>query len=566
MAFNWKNKPDDDITKFVTRQHGRMADRRRIQENLRSLIVKIFRPRRYDILGDREPGMQYGAKVYDQQPANALSKFVGGKIGYMVSRQLPWMGFVPTDSRLLRKDNIKQYMQEAAEQILFAAGRSNLYSALVPHALDAHSVATSCMVPMRDSVKDRVVFDVVHPRDSYIGINKYGDPIIYHRTQELTNLTALEMFPRKNLPDSWFVMREGKATNELKNPFQTNKYIWAVYPNDDRDNSSVLATDKQFKVLCTSTGRGKKSRVFLNSGDDVFPICWRSLRESGFEYGTSLSMDCLTAALMVNKLGEKNLTAAHLAVDPRRLASDTLKQTLRTNPGSTTWVSNINQESVKAWEERLNWPITDAQMERIHAQLDDRFFIRFFEMLSSGELSQVKTAYEVSQMMGEKATLMSTIVDTFEQESLEPCIAVLVKEETKAGRMPQIPDELIETGGKVNIRYSGPLHQLQQVLLRGKPIMDALAIIAQMAELDQYVPLKFDFMEMAEEAAITTGLSQRFVKSDEEVRRIIDEANKRQQAAEQAEMAEKAAGAAKNLSGSVAPDSALAAMAQGAAA
>ncbi|MCK5605432.1 hypothetical protein KAR91_26305, partial [Candidatus Pacearchaeota archaeon] len=180
---------------------------------------------------------------------------------------------------------------------------------------------------------------------------------------------------------------------------------------------------------------------------------------------------------------------------------------------------------------------------------------------SSGDFDKVKTAYEVSQMMGEKATLMSTIVDTFEQESLEPCIAMLVKEETAAGRMPDVPDELLDSGGKVNIRYIGPLHQLQQTLLRGKSITDAVAIIAMMKELDEFVPLKFDIMEMAEEATVAIGLSQRMVKSETEVRRIIEETTQRQQALEQAELAEKGAGASANLSKPIAPDSALAQMA-----
>jgi len=556
MSFNWKTKTADESAKFVVTMQGRIAQRRAVQDDIKALVVKIFRPRSYDILGNCEKGKQYGQNIYDQHPANALNKFVSGKIGYMVSRQVPWIGLVPTQRSLLRSDAVKQYTQDASEQILYAAGRSTLYSALYPHGMDAHSVGTSCMVPMRDRKKDRVVFDVVHPRDSFIGIDKYGDAIIYHRTQTMTNLTALEMFDRRKLPDNWFKDNSAES-NDLKEPFEEHKYIWAVYPNDDRYNNSARNVDKKYKVMCVLLGE-KDNRLVLDSGDNIFPICWRSLRETGFEYGTSIAMDCLTTALYTNKLGEKNLLAAHLAVDPRKLASSTLRRTLHDNPGGTTWTDDIQREDVKTWGDRIQWPTADAQMVRLNADIDDRMYIRFFEMLSSGELSKVKTAYEVSQMMGEKATLMSAIVDTFEQECLEPCIGVLIEEETAAGRMPEVPDELIESGGKVNIRYIGPLHQLQQTLLRGKSITDAVAVIEQMAVLDSFVPIKFNFMEMAEEVTVSGGLPQRMVKSDEEVRKIIEETNQRQQATEQAEMAQKAASAAGSLSGSVAPDSVLA--------
>ena len=564
MAFNWKDKADEQIVKFVRTQQGWMANRRRLQGELREKVVKVFRPRRYDILSNYPKGKQYGAKVFDQAPANALAKFVGGKIGYMVSRQVPWVGFVPVKRELMRSDRVKQHMQDAADQILYAASRSNLYTSLVPHGMDAHSIATSCMVPMRDRVKDRVVFDVVHPKDSYLMVDRFVDPIGYHRTMKMTNVVALEWFDRAKLPDVWFEQEKGGTYgNQLKSPLDEHDYIWAWYPNDDRYNNSKRAADKPFKVLCVLLGRGKTGSLMLNSGDDVFPICWRSLPESGWEYGTSLSMDCLTSALVTTVLGQKRVTAAHLAVEPRTFASDTLRRTLRRNPGGTTWVSNINQEGVKSWDERLQWPITYEEMRDIRAQIDDRFYIRFFEMLSSGDFDKVKTAYEISQMMGEKAVLMSTIVDTFEKESLEPAITALVKDEERAGRMPPVPDELLDSGGKINIRYIGPLHQLQQTLLRGKSITDAVAVIQMMGELDQFVPLKFDFMEMAEEVTVAGGLPQRMIKSDEEVKRIIDETVQRQQAMEQAEVAEKAGSAAGNLSKPIAPDSALAGMAAG---
>jgi hypothetical protein len=539
MLYNWKTKTDKQIGKILTENQGRFEAKRRDYEDLWELIVKVFRPRRYDILkkyADKK-GKRYGAKIFDQAPANALHKFTSGKLGYMVNRSVPWVQFMSTDSRLMRLDHVKRYCDEVAEQVLSAAGRSTFYSSVVPHTLDADSVGTSVMVPMFDERRDRIVFDTVHPKDSYVGVDEFGEPIIYHRTLRLTRMSALSMFGMEVLPKEWF------KDNELKDILHEDDYIWAIYPNDDRSQGSFLTEDKPYKVFCLLKAR--TSKLVYQSGRDYFVICCRTGRESGAEYGTSIAADCLTAALVVNKLGEKSIEAAHRVVEPPVIASRTI-QAVRRNPGAITYVDDINREGVKTWLDKQPWPITDAQMERLHNQIEDRMFIRFFEMLSAGDL-KVKTAYEVSQMMGEKATLMSTIIDTFEQETLEPCLSVLIQAETEAGRMPDPPEELIVAGGKVDVRYLGPLAQLQRSLLRSKGTVDALAIIQQMMTMEPKVAWKFNWLEMAEDVAVAQGMPQKHVLSDEEVDKIRQEFEAYQQQAQQMAALESAGKAAPAL-------------------
>jgi hypothetical protein len=552
--FNWKTKTDEQVVKMLESNHSRLRRRRELYEDLWSLVVKVFRPRRYDILGDKEKGEQFGADVYDQAPANALNKFVSGLIGYMVSRSVPWLQFVASDRKLMEVDDVKQYCQEAAEQVLYAAGRSNFYSAMTPHALDAHSIGTSIQIPMLDEMNDRVVFDVAHPRDSYIATDRFGNPHIYHRELRLTRMTAVETFGKDPLPKDWF------DKDELKDPFSEASFLWTIYPNADYDEESLLSEDKKYMVLCVLRGRtAKKSRLVYKRGRDAFVTCWRTGRDSGADYGTSIASECLTAALVTNKLGEKAVAAAHLAVERPIIASKSLRRSLYTNPGSRTFVDDIQREGAKTWMDRIDWPITDAQMDRLHKQIEERMFIRFFEMLSTGDL-KARTAYEVSQMMGEKATLMTTIVDTCEQDSLEPDVDVLIRAETDAGRMPPPPEELMLSGGRVDIRYLGPLAQLQRSLLRSKGVIDALSIIKEMMEMAQHVGWKFNWLEMAEEVTVNQGLPQKFIASDETVQMLAQDAARKEQMAEQAQMLEIAGKAAPGLGRAIEPKSPVAAL------
>lgn len=554
--YNWKEKSDEKVADFVLQQQKRMENRREIYNDLHDLLVKIFRPRRYDILGNSQKGKRYGANIFDQIPANVLNQFVGGLLGYMVSRSIPWIQFVASNARLMKSDSIKTYCQDSAEQVLYAANRSTMYSALVPHALDAHCVGTSVMVPMIDEVKDRVVFDVVHPRDSFIAVNKFGDPIIYQRPLHLTASTALELFDKEKLPKDLVKNAGGK------NPFAMYDFIYAVYPNDDRFPNSKLAVDKRyavFYVIVTSPKR-KKYKLVRKSGSDYFPICWRALPESGADYGTSLAADCLTSGLVGNKLSEKSVAAAHLAVEPPALVSSTLRSELHLNPAGRTFTTDFEREGVKLLMDRLNWPITDAQIIRIHDALKDRFFIKFFEMLSAGDI-KARTAYEVSQMMGEKATLMGTIVDTLEQESLEPCINVLIRAEEEAGRMPPVPDELVMAGGRIDLKYIGPLAQLQRSLLRSKGTIDALALIERVIGMNERAGWKINWMELIEEITVSQGMPQRLILSDAEVAAIAMQQAQAEQALEQREQLEAVSSAMPKLAERIEPRSPLAALA-----
>ena len=348
MLYAWKNKTESQIVKIIVGNQGRFERVRLDYQDLWSMIVQVFLPRRYDILQNtvRKKGERYGAKVYDQGPSNSLHKFVSGKLGYMVNRSVPWIQFISTDAELMELDHIKDYFDNAAEQVLYAAGRSTLYTALVPHSLDGDSIGTAVMIPMIDNVKDRVVFDVVHPSESYIGIDKFGDPNVYHRSPlKLTRMSAEEMFGKDKLPDTWY-----NEDGELKEILQEDEYVWAVYPNDDRDNTSKRSIDKKHITFCVLVGSGdsgEKSTLVYKSGRDYFPICYRSRRESGASYGTSIASDCLTAALVSNKLGEKAIEAAHRAVDPAKVASKSIRSALRTahggRAGSTGWVDDISK-------------------------------------------------------------------------------------------------------------------------------------------------------------------------------------------------------------------------------
>jgi hypothetical protein len=556
---DWKSLEDSQIADHIEKVFNQMVDKRRKYEPLWEVIIKLFRPRRYDLLNQDEEGQQFGADIFDGEPANALKKFSYGFLGYMVSRAVPWLKFVTPDMSLMEEDEVKDYLQKSAEQILSAANKSSLYAALPPFMLDYSSIGTAVMVPQEDMTRDRIAFSTIHTRDNYVADDQYGRSDVYIRPIKLTAKTIVEKFEADKIPQAI-----SEEMDVGKNPYSEYNVLYAVFKNGSAANGGTHNLDLPYMSFYVLRGHhgDKKANLLEKKGVKWFPIVGRMAKEDNCPYGTSVSADALTEALIVNKLGEKGLLAVHRTVEPAVWASKNLRGGLHLDPGGRTYYDDPN-ERVEAILSDINWPIGDAQMERIHATLQDKFFIRFFEMLSAGEHPQM-TAFQVSQMMGEKAVLMSPIIGAFEQEVLEPAIDVLWQAEETAGRMPDMPPILQDQVDRVEVDYLGPLAQLQRSLLKSKGIIDSLAVIGQIAQV--FGPgslMKINSDEMMEDAVIAQGLPQKLIRGDDELEEMRAQIAAEEQQQQALEAGERIAKSVPSVSKDIEPNSPLALMGVG---
>ncbi len=540
--------------KVITSNLGAMEKTRRDFEPLWELENKIYLPRRHDLLRNAQKGQQYGARIFDANPALALNKFVLGFLGNMISRSTPWLEATSSNQLLMRNDEVKQYYQEVTEQLLWSFARSNFYGSVVWHAKDASSMGTGIMIPEEDLVKGRMVYHTVHPGESYLEDDQHGNGAIYQRKFKMTAIQMLMKFGEDKLPPE---VKQQALAEGSRNPFTEHEVLFAVYKNIKPKPNSLRAVDKPYLIFYILLG--KKKSMLLESGMDWFPNLWRQGREDGVPYGTSIGADALTSSLQGNKLAQKNLEAAHMVVEPPTIQPDTLRGKLNLKPKGRTFTSN--QEEVKTVLNNLNWPISDAQLARIDAQQDDFMFIRFFEILSSGDFTNI-TATQANLIKGETVTMMSAIVGGYESEVLEPAIETQFKFEERAGRMPPPPDDLLLAGGEIDIKFVGPLSQLQRSILEGRGIVQALPLLQAIGEVWPASLLKINEMELIEDAGIAQGMKQTYFKSDDEVAVELQAIEQARQQDQLRETAIEGAKAVPGLGKSVEPNSPLAAIAE----
>lgn len=562
---DFKDKDDGEKVKLVESHYQYARNRRNKYEPLWEILSKIYLPRRAEFLrneGHGEKGKQFGHNIYSGAPAMLANKCALGMLNYMASKSVPWLAFGASRQPLMKDDSVKQYYQDAGEQILWSFNKSNFFGSSVWFTKDGVVVGTAASVPEFDLRNDRVCYKTVHPGESYVEDDEYGSPGVYFRTLKRTAIQLYKMFGNR-LPADVIACATGKKAG--KSPFSDYDVLMAVYRVDDYDQESLLPEDGKNRVfyILRTGGKSDGERLLMDSGIPHFPIIWRMGKEPDCNYGTSIAADGLTAALIDNKLAEKGLLAVHKAVESPMWVHENLRGKLHLNPGGRTYFSDPSEQA-QAIQERIDWPMSDAQQQRIQDILGDTFFVRFFELLSGQDLPQL-TAYQVRQMLGEKAVLMSSITESFEEEYLRGAVETQWEYETLAGRMPDAPDILLDPeygDGEVDVNFIGPLAQLQRSVLKSKGILDGLEIVAQIGQIWPNSLIKINEMELIEDALIAQGFPQDLIKSDEEVQAIIQAQQQKQEMMEAAEMAEKAGRASGGLGKAIEPNSPMDAMAE----
>ena len=298
--------------------------------------------------------------------------------------------------------------------------------------------------------------------------------------------------------------------------------------------------------------------MLRHAGVDRMATIWRPGREDGCPYGISLAADAFTDGARSNALKKIQLGIAHKEGDPPTLAHNAHQNKLHLNAGGRTWAESEKEFVKMAYDRTLNWPLTDAEMKELHIEIDEVFSLQLFQMLTGlrqqESLSNV-TAFQIKNMLGEKVTLMSTVIDVLEEEYLGPSIEAQFEFERAAGRMPKPPQILLDSGGVIDIQYTGPLEMIRKNVQQSRSIVDTLEIFRSVGELFPNSLMKVNELELIEDAGMAMGADQDWFKSDKEVADIIAREEARAAQEEQAQTITEAVKAAPGITGPVDPTS-----------
>jgi hypothetical protein len=423
---------DHNLVKFITSRQSKLeTDKSNFNDRLQD-VADYVSPHRDDILGNLVKGEQRGRKIFDGTAVSAAVLATDGIHGYHVSPAFAWFKYTMNRKNVNKIVEVREWLDETEHNMYMALNRSNFYSEMWSFIYDGFTMGTSSIYPEEDLAEDRVVFETIHPGEMFIAENKYGEIDVMHRKRKLTARKMVQMFGEDALP--------AKIKNIYKEqPFSEHEVIHAVYPREEFDTRMKDVKNKRFASVWLIKEENKIARV---SGFDDFPYhTWRYMKTGKDVFGVSPAILAMSDIKMINIMGKTLAGAAHLAVDPAYNVPSYLQGQVRIQPRGFNYTKN--GDSITPVNTGSNYPVGVDREERKQAQIKERFHVDTFLLLTQLAGRGDRTAFEVSEMMAEKAAVLGAELGPFNKQ-IDSVLDHLFNIETDAGRMPAPPDILVE--------------------------------------------------------------------------------------------------------------------------
>jgi len=522
--------PEKTLPESLRLRMKQLEEEKRHYESMLYDIARYVNPRR-ELLRDSQRfddrGKARGKSSYSGVPNSALSVWVDGMQGHLVSQSLNWFKNITSSPALNRVDEVQAYLQQYDEAMYGEYNRSNYYSVLGEWFRDAGSIGTATLFTEEDIGRGVAVHIPIHPREIFISEDKYGKVDTVFRKFFLTAKQAVDKFGENNLS-------KDIIDNSKEHPEKKHEFIHAVFPNKDRMFGSLLAIHKPYAsvyIQAEANKDGKPDNVIRRSGFDINPYAvWRFRKNSDEIYGYSPAADAMVSIKKIHQMSKTLLEAAHRAVKPVLNIPEHMRGNTRMTPDGHNYYER-GGDIIKPVHTGVNYPIAIDREEKVQRIIEDAYRVEFFLILARAEREM--TATEIMERAAEKAVLLGPQQDRLYGEGLVPANENVHEIADKAGRLPEPPQILIDANEdakmrglppiRLTLQLIGPLAQARRRQMEMQPIKTGLNEIAQASTIFPKVLDKIDPDKLAERILDSTNFPQDVLRTDEEVRQLREQ-------------------------------------------
>ncbi|MFH2073790.1 MAG: portal protein [Pseudomonadota bacterium] len=451
---------DQKLKTLVTSRQSKLeTDKTNFNDRMQE-VADFVSPHRDDIRGNRKVGGEKkGTKIFDGTAVSAAVLATDGIHGYHVSPAFAWFKYEMNRKQVNTMPEVREWLDEIEFNMYMALNRSNFYNEMWSFIYDGFTLGTAAMIAEEDIAKGRIFFEAVHPGEIYIAENQHGEVDVLHRKRMLTAKQMVEKFGRDNCP-----IMVGQAYDT--NPFTMFEVIHAVFPREEYDTRKRDGKNKPFASVWLMT---QGNHICKEDGFKTFPYhVWRYLKTGKEPYGVSPAILAMADIKGLNLMAKTLLGAAQLAVDPAYNVPSYLSGKVQLKPRGLNYINPGTTDKISAINTGANFPIGIDREQAKQKSIRERFHVDTFLMLASLEGRGQRTAYEVSELMAEKAAVLGAELGSF-NASLGNILESVYEIENQSSnpRMPPPPDALLEMAGsdpslRFDPVYMGPLAQAQR--------------------------------------------------------------------------------------------------------
>ncbi len=538
-----ERKSDTDILKDLKAYQASLVEIKKPYEPVMDELIKFANHTRRQIT-DTSKGTVTGAGVFDGTANGANRIQADGFFGNLCSQSLRWFEEAlpvkfafPRASNNMRKwsgkrlDDIPEVKAwlEACDDVLYAAFlRSNFYDEQPVFYRDGGSVGCANKYVEEDVKKGRLVFTTLHPREYVVAFDAWGNCDTEFRTWKLSLKQLVDKFGKDalkedipNLDQAW-----------EKNPYEEREITHAVLPREDFDPSKRDNKNKPFASFWYFPG-GKK--ILLESGYEHFPFIHWQFNKGNYGYGYGPGHEAYVDIMLANQQEQSNLVAGQKMVEPPMVVHNNLRGLVNVGPKGRTYVQNMEFQPRPLMED-IKLPYALEMLDRTRKIIRERWNVDFFLMLSQLAFENQKiTATQVMEMMGEKATMLGTVVGRIANDELNPDIDLVFYAEQEAGRIPPMPQIMLDSGltnANIEIDYTGPLAQAQKRAHATQGIRQGLAAVGEVVQIFPQARHKIKIGDAVDKLLLSLGFPASCLASEDEFNAAVEaETKKSEQAA-----------------------------------
>lgn len=536
-------RQDQDLINLVTARQSKLEnDKLNFSDRFQDIADYVL-PHRDDMRGTLSKGMKKGTKIYDSTAVNAAVIATDGIHGYHVSPAYNWFKYVMNQEEANEVPEVQEFLEDTANCMYGALNISNFYNEMWMYIYDGFTVGTSVMYCEEDLKRGAVVFESVHPGEVYIAENMYGNVDCLHRKRKFTARQLVQRFGEEDLPVS--VQQAFKD-----NPFYEYEIIHAVFPREEYDDRMKDAKNKKYASIWLLKDGNHLCKV---SGFDEFPYSvWRYMKTGKEVYGVSPAYLAMPDIKAINLLSKTLLGAAQLYVDPPLNVPSYLEGKVQWYPRGLNYYNEGAKDFITPATPGGSFPVGRDREEALQRSIKERFHVDMFLMLAQIEGRGQRTAYEVSEMMAEKAAILGAELGPLNTE-LRNILELVYNIEKKAGRMPQVPDILyqmaaIDPALRFDPVYMGPLAQAQKEKFEKQGTNTFLSEISGIVQARPDALDNINVDQLIRVIGKSNSVPSEIFNTPEEVSRIRQQRLQAMQQETQIENAERMAGGLKTMS------------------
>jgi len=528
-----------EVADDVLRLHSAMAaDRSTFESHWTELESFISFKGRYFQHANMTPGAKSTDRIFDVTAPLAADRFAAACESMITPRTARWHGLAPADPTLREIKAIKDWGEEATNALFAAryAPEANFASQIHESYWSIGVYGTGCVF-VDDVLGKSLLYRSIHLSELFLAESAAGRIDTVHRLFRPTLRQIAQRFGELSLPEKFRARLE-------KSPEDRTEVIHCVRPNGERNRARAdyrgMALSSYY-VLCD--GRA----VLDEAGYRTQPYCVGRYSTSPREvYGRGPGMMVLPEIKMLNEMRKSILRAAQKVVDPPLLlADDAIVRAFDLRAGALNYggLNSMGEQLVKPLMTGARVDIGDDMLEQARRPINDAFLITLFQILVD---NPGMTATEAMLRAQEKGQLLAPTMGRVQGEKIGSMIERELDIMSAAGRLPEMPDELFEVGGLVEIEYVAPLNRLQKAE-DSIGILRTFESLAPLAQIDPTISDVVDPEQALRIMADVNGMPSKALRSPEAVKAMREGRQEQQQMQDLLQAAPVAASAAKDL-------------------